>query len=332
MPDRDEIRNHMKQAGIEFLLAQFVDIHGSAKVKMVPLASLDDVIDEGAGFAGAAVWGVGQGPHSHDMLARIDLHSYTPLPWMPNTARFAADLYVDGESYPFCPRTNLKRVLESVREKGYVFNVGMEPEHFLVTRNADGSISPWDPGRRRVSGKALLRLPLDGPRHGLPAGTDQFAERTWMGRLPGRPRRRQRPVRSELQLHRCARHRRPHHVLQDGHLADRQEIRRHRHAHAQAVRRPHRQRTPRPLSPRRRRERRMPLRRRRRPPRTRLLRTGLPLRRRRPASRARPLCGDKPHRQLLQAPQAGRRDCIPRAAGSPGLPPSSPMGTTIELR
>ena len=145
MPDREEIRNHMKQAGIEFLLAQFVDIHGSAKVKMVPLASLDDVIDEGAGFAGAAVWGVGQGPHSHDMLARIDLHSYTPLPWMPNTARFAADLYVDGESYPFCPRTNLKRVLQSVREKGYVFNVGMEPEHFLVTRNADGSVSPWDP-------------------------------------------------------------------------------------------------------------------------------------------------------------------------------------------
>ncbi|REJ95154.1 MAG: type III glutamate--ammonia ligase [Planctomycetota bacterium] len=145
MADREDIRKQMKKAGIEFLLAQFVDLHGSAKVKMVPASSLDAVIDDGAGFAGAAVWGVGQGPHSHDMLARIDLDSYTPLPWMPNTARFAADLYVDGESYPYCPRTNLKRVLDSVRDKGYVFNVGMEPEHFLVTRNPDGSISPWDP-------------------------------------------------------------------------------------------------------------------------------------------------------------------------------------------
>jgi glutamine synthetase len=102
-------------------------------------------MDVGAGFAGAAVWGCGQGPHSHDMLARIDLDTYTPLPWMPNTARFASDLYVDEKSYPFCPRTNLKRVLTDARKKGYVFNVGMEPEHFLVQRNPDGTISPWDP-------------------------------------------------------------------------------------------------------------------------------------------------------------------------------------------
>ncbi|REJ65365.1 MAG: type III glutamate--ammonia ligase [Planctomycetota bacterium] len=145
MPSRDEIRKQMEQDGVEYLLAQFVDIHGAAKVKMVPASSLDDMIDSGAGFAGAAVWGVGQGPHSHDMLARIDLDSYTPLPWMPNTARFAGDIFVDDESFPYCSRTNLKRVLGEVRQQGYVFNVGMEPEHFLVTRNADGSISPWDP-------------------------------------------------------------------------------------------------------------------------------------------------------------------------------------------
>lgn len=145
MADREQIRERMQQDGIEFILAQFVDIHGSAKVKMVPASSLDDVIDVGAGFAGAAVWGAGQGPHSHDMMARIDLDSYTPLPWMPNTARFAADLYVDDEPHPFCARTNLKRVLQTVRDQGYLFNVGMEPEHFLVTRHDDGTISPWDP-------------------------------------------------------------------------------------------------------------------------------------------------------------------------------------------
>ena len=145
MSDREQINRQLKGHGIEYLLVQFVDMHGAAKVKMVPASSLDAVIDEGAGFAGAAVWGAGQGPHSHDMLARVDLDSYTPLPWMANTARFAADLFVDGESYPYCPRTNLKRVLADVRDKGYVFNVGMEPEHFLVSRNEDGSIRPWDP-------------------------------------------------------------------------------------------------------------------------------------------------------------------------------------------
>lgn len=145
MMTRDKLRKQMKSDGIEYLLVQFVDVHGAAKVKMVPVANFDDVIDAGAGFAGGALWGMGQGPHSHDMLARVDLNTYTPIPWQPNTARFASELFVDNVSHPYCPRTNLRRVLNEVRRKGYVFNVGMEPEFFLVTRCADGSIKPWDP-------------------------------------------------------------------------------------------------------------------------------------------------------------------------------------------
>ena len=145
MSKREEIKKQLAKDGIEFILVQFVDVTGAAKVKMIPVTSIDDAIDAGAGFAGAAVWGLGQGPHSHDMLARVDLDSYTPVPWQPNTVRFASDLFVDGESYPYCARTNLKRVLDGARDQGYVFNVGMEPEHFLVTRNDDGSIQPWNP-------------------------------------------------------------------------------------------------------------------------------------------------------------------------------------------
>ena len=145
MVTRAEVRQQMEQDGIEYLLAQFVDIHGSPKVKMVPVSHFDDVIAEGAGFAGAAVWGLGQGPHSHDMLARIDLDTYSPAPWTDGVARFASDLYVDGEPYMHCSRQNLKRVLGDVRDEGYTFHVGIEPEHFLVKRNEDGSISVHDP-------------------------------------------------------------------------------------------------------------------------------------------------------------------------------------------
>ena len=145
MVSRDKVRKRLQEDKIEYILAQFVDIHGAAKVKMVPVAHFDDVIDVGAGFAGGAVSGLGQGPHSHDMLARIDLDSYTPLPWTDGVARFASDLYVDDEPYMHCPRINLKRVLAEVKEQGYIFNVGIEPEHFLVVRNPDGSINIWDP-------------------------------------------------------------------------------------------------------------------------------------------------------------------------------------------
>lgn len=147
MTTREEMHQRLRDDGIEFLLVQFVDLHGAAKVKMVPAGELNTMIDEGAGFAGAAVWGVGQGPHSHDMMARIVLDTYTPLPWLPNTARFAANLFVDGQSHPYCPRTNLIRVLDGVRRRGYVFNVGMEPEHFLVTRDETGTLKPWNPDR-----------------------------------------------------------------------------------------------------------------------------------------------------------------------------------------
>ena len=145
MADREQVRQQMSEDGVEYILAQFVDINGSPKVKMVPVAHFDDIIDEGAGFAGAAVWGMGQGPHSHDMLGRIDLDSYSICPWTEGVARFASDLHVDDEPHPYDPRVNLKRVLDDAREQGYVFYTGIEPEHFLVTRNPDGTISIFDP-------------------------------------------------------------------------------------------------------------------------------------------------------------------------------------------
>ena len=104
------------------------------------------------------------------MLARIDLDTYTPLPWAEGVARFASDLFVDDEPHPYCPRTNFKRVLAQARGEGYVFNVGVEPEHFLVVKNPDGSISPWDPTGGRKSGEALLRLQGPVRRHGAISG------------------------------------------------------------------------------------------------------------------------------------------------------------------
>ena len=51
MADRETIRQQMKADGVEYILAQFIDIHGSPKVKMVPVAHFDDIIDEGAGLS-----------------------------------------------------------------------------------------------------------------------------------------------------------------------------------------------------------------------------------------------------------------------------------------
>ncbi len=140
-----EVLSKLKDQGVEFLLAQFVDIHGSPKVKQVPIDCFDDIIEDGAGFAGAAVSGLGQGPESHDMMARADLDTFTQLPWKKNVALASCNIYVDDEPWPFCPRTNLIRMMDLFASKGYILNGGFEPEHFLVEKADDGSIQPWDP-------------------------------------------------------------------------------------------------------------------------------------------------------------------------------------------
>src|SRR4029077_16341509 len=92
----EEIRKITQGRGIEFFFAQFVDMYGRPSAKLVPAANLDDLVTEGAGFAGFAAGEVGQVPSDPDIAAIPDLDSFTPVPWEPNLARFACDITVEG--------------------------------------------------------------------------------------------------------------------------------------------------------------------------------------------------------------------------------------------
>src|SRR6266550_1305680 len=140
----EEVRALVDQMGIEFIFAQFVEMYGKANAKLVPAAHLEDVFADGAGFAGFATGELGQGPNDPDIAAMPDPASFTPVPWQPNLARFACDVYVEGEPWPYCPRTILRRQLDRAREKGYVFKTGMEAEFFLTRRTDDGRIEVAD--------------------------------------------------------------------------------------------------------------------------------------------------------------------------------------------
>ena len=68
----DEVRKRAKDEGIEFFLAQFVEMHGKPNAKLMPVEAIDDLLEEGAGFAGFAAGPMGQSPASPDMLAVPD--------------------------------------------------------------------------------------------------------------------------------------------------------------------------------------------------------------------------------------------------------------------
>jgi len=120
---------------INFVLAQFVDIHGVAKTKSVPAANLIDVVNSGAGFAGFAVNGLGMEPHGPDFMARGDLDTLSIVPWQPGYARIACDGYVNGEPYPYDSRVVLKRQVAKLSQRQWTLNTGLEPEFSLFSRD-----------------------------------------------------------------------------------------------------------------------------------------------------------------------------------------------------
>jgi glutamine synthetase len=144
-PTVDEIRARSEKLGIEFYFAQFVDMYARPSAKLIPAAHLDDLVTDGAGFAGFAAGEIGQMPSDPDIAAIPDLASFTPVPWQPNLARFACDVTVEGEEWPYCPRTILRRVLARAKERGFEFKMGLELEYFLVRQREDGSIELADP-------------------------------------------------------------------------------------------------------------------------------------------------------------------------------------------
>ncbi|HTX10225.1 MAG TPA: type III glutamate--ammonia ligase [Solirubrobacteraceae bacterium] len=140
----DDVKRIIQERHIEFLFAQFVDMHGKPSAKLVPAHHIDDLLTEGAGFAGFAAGDLGQGPHDPDMIAIPDPTTLTILPWQPNVARFACDVTVEGEPWPFCPRTILRNQLARAKELGFELKMGAELEYFLVRRREDGTIEVAD--------------------------------------------------------------------------------------------------------------------------------------------------------------------------------------------
>ena len=143
-PRLDEIKKMVESGGVEFIFAQFVDMYGRPSAKLVPASSLDDLVSEGAGFAGFAAGEIGQTPSDPDISAIPDLDSFTLVPWQENLAHFACDITVEGEPWPYCSRTILRRQLVRAKQLGFDFKIGLELEYFLVQRKPDGSIEIAD--------------------------------------------------------------------------------------------------------------------------------------------------------------------------------------------
>jgi glutamine synthetase len=139
-----DMKRQAEEDGIEFFFAMFVDMHGKPCAKLVPAESVDDLLEDGVGFAGFAAGPMGQSPADPDLIAIPDPASYTRVPWKPGLAVLQCDPHVEGEPWPYAPRVILKRQLAPLAERGLTFNTGVEAEYFLVRRTENGGIALAD--------------------------------------------------------------------------------------------------------------------------------------------------------------------------------------------
>ncbi len=142
-PDWQQIKTDLADQGVRYALASFVDLHGMAKAKAVPLPHLGQMARGSELFTGAALDGVPQEVSDDEVAAVPDPASLTILPWQKEVAWFASDLHLRGEPFGACSRNVLHRVRAEAAAMGFRFNLGIETEFFVLKRNGEGELVPF---------------------------------------------------------------------------------------------------------------------------------------------------------------------------------------------
>jgi len=142
--DTKDLTNRVREDEIKFISLQFSDVTGAVKSVDMPVKGLEAVLEDGMWFDGSSVEGFARIQES-DMHLRLDPDTYAMLPWSSTErrrARVFCDIFMpDGQPFEGDPRGTLKRLLAKLAERGWVYNIGPEPEFFLF-KPADGGAHP----------------------------------------------------------------------------------------------------------------------------------------------------------------------------------------------
>jgi len=133
--EREFVLRSARENDVKFIRLWFTDILGNLKGFAITVEDLEDAIQQGVGFDGAAIEGFARVNES-DMRAFPDPTTFTLLPWRPRqnaVARMFCDIRTPrGEPFVGDPRYALKRNLERLAQRGYTYYVGPELEFFYL--------------------------------------------------------------------------------------------------------------------------------------------------------------------------------------------------------
>lgn len=140
-----ELARSLQEKGVRYLLPSYVDMHGVSKSKMVPVAHFEQMMAGSELCTGAALDGIPQEISDEEVSAHPDTRSCAILPWRPEVAWFASDLWCEGKPFEPCSRNILKRALAKLEALGLGAHFGIEAEFFVLKDDGAGGYVPLSP-------------------------------------------------------------------------------------------------------------------------------------------------------------------------------------------
>lgn len=158
-----DARARLEGAGVKYVFGSWADVHGRSKGKAVPIGSFDRMVRGSELYTVGALDGMGPlGPNEDECAALPDLASLTVCPWDGKYAWMASDLWWHGEHYPYDSRWILKQVVEQAANMGFTFDLGFEPEVYILREDSEGNLHPFHPNDKGECWGYDVESTLDG--------------------------------------------------------------------------------------------------------------------------------------------------------------------------
>jgi glutamine synthetase len=155
------IQANLKSCGVKYCVGAYVDIHGVPKGKFVPISHFEHFAGGSELYTGYALDGLGQAPNDDEICSVPDVDAAIQLPWHPEVAWMPADNWFKGAPYEFSTRILLKRILAEAAEMGFTFNLGIECELYVVSKDANGKLVVPNPDDNLVKSAYDVKRLLD---------------------------------------------------------------------------------------------------------------------------------------------------------------------------
>src|SRR5690625_7257844 len=109
------MKDHANIDVIVFFMAMGTEVNGTPNASVAPAQYIDDLLDNGAAFAGFASGGLWQEPPDGDIAYIPDPTTYTPLPGRPDMAILMNFPHVTDALWPHAQQNLLKRLRQNIQ-------------------------------------------------------------------------------------------------------------------------------------------------------------------------------------------------------------------------